>query len=193
MKKIFLAMALLAVLGNVKSQNFRLGIKGGANLTKITGKAFSEAFDVGYQLGAFAEIDLSKSIGIQPEIIFNQVNVRRASGIDSVFNGWRNNTNSIKLNYLTIPILLRINLNKLLTLNVGPQFGILLNKTETLWNNGKEAVKSGELSAVGGLTLNLTRLRVYGRYAIGLNNINDLENSDNWKSQQMQFGVGVKL
>jgi hypothetical protein len=89
--------------------------------------------------------------------------------------------------------LLRYNVGSLLTLNVGPQFGILLNKNETLWNNGKEAFKSGDLALVGGATVNLKMLRVYGRYNIGLNNLNDVGTQDKWKSQQLQLGVGISL
>jgi hypothetical protein len=46
---------------------------------------------------------------------------------------------------------------------------------------------------VGGLQLNLKVLRVYGRYVIGMNNINDVANSENWKNQQIQLGIGLKL
>jgi hypothetical protein len=45
----------------------------------------------------------------------------------------------------------------------------------------------------GGLQLNLKLLRLYGRYNVGLADISDISNSDKWKSQQLQFGVGLKL
>lgn len=193
MKKIIAATAILLATLQAQSQNIAIGIKAGANLTKVTGKAFKEEFDLGYHAGAFAEIELNKSWGIQPEVLFNQVNTNRASGIDSIFNNWQQNTSSIQLNYLTIPILLRVNLNNLISLNFGPQFGLLLNKNESLWSNGKTAVKSGDLSAVGGVTVRLRSLRIFGRYVIGLNNINDIPNSDEWKSQQIQLGVGFRF
>ena len=193
MKKIIAATAIILATFQAQSQKIAIGIKAGANLTKVTGKAFKEEFDLGYHAGAFAEIELNKSWGIQPEVLFNQVNTNRASGIDSIFNNWQENTSSIQLNYLTIPILLRVNINSLISLNFGPQFGILLNKNESLWSNGKTAIKSGDLSAVGGVTFSLRSLRVFGRYVIGLNNINDIPNSDEWKSQQIQLGVGFKF
>ncbi len=193
MKKIIAATAILLATLQAQSQNIAIGIKAGANLTKVTGKAFKEEFDLGYHAGAFAEIELNKSWGIQPEVLFNQVNTNRASGIDSIFNNWQQNTSSIQLNYLTIPILLRVNINSLISLNFGPQFGMLLNKNESLWSNGKTAVKSGDLSAVGGITVRLRALRIFGRYVIGLNNINDIPNSDEWKSQQIQLGVGFRF
>lgn len=191
-KLIVLAVALLSVATMANAQ--RIGVKAGANLNKVSGQAFKDGFDLGYHLGVFAEIDLNKKWGIQPELLFNQVNTKPSSAsFDSVLNGWQNNTSSIKLNYLTIPILLRYNVNSMFSLNAGPQFGILLNKDQSLWANSKEAFKSGDFAMVLGAQVNLKLARVYARYNIGLSNINDINNSDSWKSQQIQLGVGIRL
>ncbi len=182
MKKIIFPLAFLLTLATISNaQGFKIGAKAGANLTKISGKSFKEEFDLGYHLGGFAEIGFSKTLGIQPEVLFNQVNAKRSSGFNSIYTNLSdpNSSNDIKLNYLSIPVLLNINVTKLLTLNVGPQFGILMNKHETLLKNGQEAFKNGDFSMVGGATINLAALRVYGRYNIGLTNINDIDNQDN--------------
>ena len=194
MKKIIASVILLiALTGVANAQRFTVGGKAGANLTKITGMAFKEEFNLGYHVGVFAEIDLNQKWGIQPELIWNQVNTHPASGIDSVLNNWQNNTSDIQLQYLTIPILLRYNVGSLVTLHLGPQFGIVTSKDKTLWSNGKAAFKSGDFSMVGGVQLNLSMLRVYGRYNVGLSNLNDVGNQDKWKSQQLQVGVGLAL
>lgn len=194
MKKIIAsAIFLIALSGIANAQRFTIGGKAGANLTKITGKAFKEEYNLGYHLGLFSEIDLSSKWGIQPEVIWNQVNAHRASGTDPILNNWQTNTGDIQLKYLTIPILLRYNIGSLVTLNLGPQFGIVTSKDKTLWNNGKEAFKSGDFSMAGGLQVNLKMLRVYGRYNVGLSNISDVDNQDKWKSQQLQVGVGLAL
>ncbi len=196
MKKIILSLSfLLTFVAVTNAQGFRLGAKAGANLTKLSGIPFKEEFDLGYHLGGFAEIDFSKKLGIQPEVLFNQVNAKRSSGFNSIYTNLSNPaaTSDIKLSYLSIPILLRYNVGKMLTLNAGPQFGILVDKHETLLENGQEAFKNGDFGMVGGVTINLKALRVYGRYNIGLANINDLDNSDQWKNQQLQLGIGLKL
>jgi hypothetical protein len=194
MKKITaLVILLIALTGAANAQRLTVGGKAGANLTKITGMAFKEEFNLGYHVGVFAEIDLNKKWGIQPELIWNQVNTHPASGIDSVLNNWQNNTSDIQLQYLTIPILLRYNVGSLVTLHLGPQFGIITSKDKTLWSNGKAAFKSGDFSMVGGVQLNLNMLRVYGRYNVGLSNLNDIGTQDKWKSQQLQVGVGLAL
>jgi hypothetical protein len=81
----------------------------------------------------------------------------------------------------------------LVTLQAGPQFSILMNNDRTLLQNGEEAFKSGDFAMAGGVTLNLKMLRVYGRYNIGLTNINDIDNQDKWKGQQLQLGLGLRL
>lgn len=196
MKKIILSLTFLLTLTAISNaQGFRLGAKAGANLTKISGKSFNEEFDLGYHLGGFAEIDFSKKLGIQPEVLFNQVNAKRSSGFNSIYTNLSdpNAASDIKLNYLSIPVLLRYNVGKMLTLNAGPQFGILIDKHETLLKNGQQAFKNGDFGMVGGATINLKALRVYGRYNIGLRNINDIDNRDEWKNQQLQLGIGLKL
>jgi len=194
MKKIIGALILVIALSGVaNAQRFNIGGKAGANLTKIRGKAFKEEFELGYSLGLFAEVDLSSKWGIQPELVWNQSQSHPATGTRSVLNDWKDSIGSIRLNYITIPILLRYNIGSLFTLHLGPQFGILTSKDKTLWNNSKEAFKSGGFSMVGGVQVNLKMLRVYGRYVAGLSNLNDIGTQDKWTSQQLQFGVGFAL
>lgn len=194
MKKIIAsAIVLFLVYSVANAQEFRIGGKAGANINKVTGKAFKEEFDLGYHLGAFVEVDFNKKWGIQPEVLWNQINTKRASDFSSVYNNWRDSTGTIKLSYLSIPVLLRINVTNLLTFHLGPQFGILINQDKTLLKNGEDAFASGDFSMVAGAQVNLKMLRVYGRYNIGLSNISDIGNQDKWKNQQIQLGIGVRL
>ncbi len=194
MKKIILAAVAIILISaaSYAQAGFRLGIKGGTNLTQLTGQYFDNGFKSGFQLGGFMEINFSKSIGIEPEVLFNEYNGRTSSNLGSVVTNLNNNQD-IHLNYLSIPVLLRINANKMLTFVVGPQYSILINPHETTLQNGQDAFKSGDFAAVGGLQLNLSAFRIYGRYVVGLNNINDISNQDSWKSQQIQLGIGIKL
>jgi len=189
MKNIILSTVFLITSTIVaNAQGFHIGAKAGANLNKISGQSFNDGFKLGYQVGGFAEIDFSKSLGIQPEILFSQTETKTSS-----FNGNLTPNTDAKLNYLSIPILLRINAGKLLTFHVGPEFSILVNNDKTFVQNGQDAFKSGNFSMIGGVQLNLNSLRIYGRYNIGLSDINDLDNSESWKSQQLQLGLGLRI
>jgi len=46
---------------------------------------------------------------------------------------------------------------------------------------------------VGGASINISKIRVSGRYIIGLNNINDIDKQDKWKSQALQLSLGLAL
>jgi hypothetical protein len=80
-----------------------------------------------------------------------------------------------------------------LSLQAGSQFGILINKSKTLLQNGGNAFKDGDLAMIGGVQVKLSSFRLNGRYVIGLNNINDLGNQDKWTSQGFQLSVGLAL
>lgn len=189
--KLLFAALVYFISTAATAQKFQLGFKGGATVNKLSGKTFKEEFSFGYHLGGFASIGLGKKFAIQPEVLFNQINVDTSSSFSSIYK--LNKLDNVQLKYLTVPVLLNYNASKLLTLQAGPQFGILMNKNNTFLENGKEAFKSGDLAMLGGVQLNLGSFKVYGRYAIGLSNINDIDNKDQWKSQSVQLGVGLKL
>ena len=193
LKLLSLAITVM-ICSTVKSQSFHLGIKGGTTIGKISGQSFSEKFNYGYHLGGVAEIGLSKKFSLQPEVLFNQINTDTSSQFRSIYTGLSaNNLSKIKLSYLSIPILLNYKVSNLLSLQAGPQFGILMNQDESLLKNGENAFKKGNLSMLGGLQLNVASFRIYGRYAVGLSNINDIDKKDKWTSQSFQLGVGFNI
>jgi hypothetical protein len=187
-----LSVALVLAMLHTQAQGFHLGIKAGANLFKVDGESFSQEFKFGYNVGAFAELNFTPTLGIQPELLFNQTNYRTATQFSSIYPDGVNGVQG-KLNYLSIPILLSFRPIPLLSLQAGPQFGILLNQDEHLVDNGKDAFKKGDFSVVAGAQLNLASVKLGARYVIGLNNINDLENTDSWKNQGWQLYAGFRL
>ena len=192
MKKWLLPVVLICTTSNaVFSQGLKIGIKGGTTINKLSGKSFNEQFSFGYHIGGFVDIGITKKWGIQPEVLFNQVNSDTSSSFSTIYQF--NKVSKVKLQYLSIPLLLNYNPNKFVTLQVGPQYGILMNKNNTLVQNGKAAFKNGDFSMLGGLQLNIFKLKFYGRYAIGLSNINDIDNKEKWKNQSVQLGVGFTL
>lgn len=142
-------------------------------MNKIEGQSFNDGFKFAYHAGAFAEINFTKKWGIQPEVVWNQMG-GVPSDFQSVYGTATNLSlsdlnNVYKLNYLSIPVLLRYTtLGGLFTFNVGPQFGILLQHDKNLLQNGQDAFKSGDLQIATGVQLNLLMLRIYGRYNIGV-------------------------
>ena len=192
MKTKLLILAIFCITtGSANAQKLHIGFKGGANINKLTGKSFDDQFSFGYHVGGFFSVGLGKKFAIQPEILFNQINIDTSSSYSTVYQF--NKVDKVQLKYLSIPILLNYKPIKYLTLQAGPQFGILTNKSKTLVQNGKEAFKSGDLSILAGAQVNISHLNIYARYAVGLSNLNDIDNKEKWKSQSIQLGVGLTL
>jgi hypothetical protein len=193
MKTKILGLLTIALIAGTMSFAQGVGIKAGANINKIDGKGLKEEFQYGYSLGGFAELYFNNKWGIQPEVLWNQYQTQTTSDFDDVIPGGTSDLKGIKLNYLSIPLLLNFRPVQFITLQAGPQFGILINKDQGLLKNGQQAFSSGDLSMLGGVQLNVGKLKVGGRYQIGLNNINDIDNSTKWKNQGFQIYAGIKL
>ena len=191
MKSRLLLLLGLVIFSQAAMAQFRLGIKGGVNMTKIDGKSFSEEFETGYHLGGFAEIGLGKKFSIQPEVLFNQYNTRTDSSFKDIYQVGPESFKDVQLNYLTIPIMLNYKLGSALSLQAGPQFGILMSEDNNLLENGQDAFSKGEFSMAGGVQLNLSNFRISGRYFVGLNNISDISDQEKWKNQGLQLSVGI--
>lgn len=182
-------MAGVLLAGTSQAQ-FTLGIKGGVNMSKVDGRAFKDEFRTGYHLGGFLEFGLGDRFGLQPEVLFNQINTRRDTTFSSVFTP---NFSDVKLNYLSIPILLNYKVGNVLSLQAGPQVGILMSQDKTLLRNGQDAFKDGEFSMAGGAQLKFSKIRLQGRYVVGLNDVSDLGDQNKWKNQAIQLSLGLAL
>jgi hypothetical protein len=195
MKTKSLSILMFALVLSTMSfaQGFHVGVKGGVNMYKIDGKSFSQEFKYGYNAGIFSEINFSKKLGIQPEILWNQAQTRTTTKFHDMYNGGMSELKGVKLNYLSIPVLLNYSPSRILTLQAGPQFGILINKNQRLLDNGQQAFKSGDLSMLGGVQLNIGGIKLGGRYVVGLTNINDIDNQDKWKNQGFQLYAGFRI
>ncbi|MEI9808074.1 MAG: porin family protein [Bacteroidota bacterium] len=154
--KLFLPLVAALIFSQAVMAQFHIGIKGGANITKVDGVSFKDQFKYGYHIGGFAEIGLGNKFGIQPEVLFNQYSTSIDSNYKSIYQDvFNSDQGSVKLNYLSIPVLLTYKLlGNFLTLQAGPQFGVLINQDKTLLQNGGEAFKKGDFSMVGGAQIN---------------------------------------
>jgi hypothetical protein len=195
MKKVsFLVFAVIVLSSSrIHAQGFHLGLKAGTNISQITGRSFDQGFNWGFMAGAFAELNFTKSWGIQPELLFSQTKTQTATDFNDVYQEGIN-SRSVNLNYLTIPILLSYKLPiPILSIQVGPQFGILLNTSENIVTNGKNAFKSGDFSMVGGAQVNLGPFKGGVRYIYGFTNIDNVTDADTWKNQNFQIYVGLRI
>lgn len=204
MKNLFLVLFVLLSL-NVFSQKkfdpnsdhenfFRIGAKAGVNINKINGQFYKSGFNYNYLLGGFMQFNFSKTFGFQPEVNFVQSSSEFSNEASDVyddlfrFGGQR----EAKLNYLKVPLLLNINIgpSKRVKLQLGPQVGGLLSQTVDSLKTNREIFKKGDWAAVGGLWIQIPFINLGVRYEIGLTNLNDIDNSEKWKSQAFAIFAG---
>lgn len=192
MSNRFLIIAAVALFSTLSvNAQFHIGIKAGVNAGKISGKSFKEEFNYSYLVGGFAEIGLGDKFSINPEVLFSQTSATTDTSFTNTLPNFKNEQIKAKLNYLSIPILLNVRLVGPIHIEAGPQFGILLNKDKKLLENGQDAFKKGDFSMVGGAGLNFSAFRVTARYVIGLSDVSQVVNQDQWKNQALQLSVGL--
>ncbi len=176
---------------------FRIGAKAGVNINKINGQSYKSGFNYNYLLGVFMQFNFSKKIGLQPEFNFVQSSAEFTNDASTVYDDLflDGSQKKAKLDYLKIPVLLNINIgpSKRVKLQLGPQYGNLLKQTiDSLKSNGN-IFKNADWSAVGSLWIQIPFVNLGARYEIGLNNLNDIDNQQRWKSQAIAIFVGFTL
>jgi hypothetical protein len=191
--KLFTLAAALFLSAAAMAQ-FHIGVKAGANISKVDGKSFKDQFRYGYSLGGFMEIRLGNKFVLQPEVLYNQYSSTLDSNYGNIYHNVFNGNSNIKLNYISVPIMLNYKLiGSFLSLQAGPQVGILVDNSKTVLQNGANAFRKGDFSMLAGVQLKVLNLRINGRYAIGLNNIADITDDGKWKNQGFQVSVGLAL
>lgn len=186
----FCTLSLFTITATQAQLPFKIGVKLGANLNKLDGQSFKDGFKVGYLVGGFVDLKVAKSISLQPELLFSQTTstVATSSSIVNV-----SQAKKLNLHYMSIPIIVNYKLLPMLKLQVGPQFGVLLNSNESIVQNGARSFKSGDFSAVVGAQVNILKFNAGLRYVIGLTDINDLTSQEKWKNQSIQLSVGYNI
>ncbi len=136
MKKVLLLSFLMFSFSQLQAQY--IGIRAGYNNSTLSGEVSSGA-SVNNRSGIYAGITLefpfSKFFSFQAEGIYSRIGAR----INSPSAGMAN----LKLDYLSVPALAKINIYKGLSLHAGPQFNFLLNNADfSFEKNGNFTVVS---------------------------------------------------
>jgi hypothetical protein len=112
----------------------------------------------------------------------------------SVFNNPADSAkeNTYVTSSLSIPILFNLKVAGPLWFQAGPQYnGILSVKDENDFLKDVETIfKSGEISGVMGLWLNIGKVNAGLRYITGFSDMNNTSLSDSWKNKFIQLHVG---
>ena len=185
-KTILFTVLLVAISMNMQAQLVKFGIKGGVNYanqngSNITVNSTNYQTDAitSYHAGLIAEIKLVDSFSIQPELLYST----QGASYKNATEEFRN-----ELGYLSIPVLAKINLNKFVSLELGPQASFLLSERNNF--DFKDA-NTFDFAVVGGLGLNITKnLFIQGRYGLGLT---DASKDAEVKNSVVQVSAGIRF
>jgi hypothetical protein len=137
MKKSMLILYTLfiGVTVTAQTQKVKLGVKAGLNVSSL---AFDESElnssnKTGFTAGIMVEIPLLKNFSFQPEVLYSQQGTKNSFSDSDVTNS--NYKCTIELNYLNIPVMLKYYVIKGLSLQAGPQIGILLKANNKYQDN----------------------------------------------------------
>ena len=198
--KSFFSIAIFSLLVIPTFAQISFGIKGGTNVAEFSfqeqGATIPQETINGFTLGAVLEVGLGGNVFLQPEAIF----IQKGSQLQIL-----NDNNKFNVNYLDIPVLLKIKLlnSNLLNINVlaGPSFGLALNGEQSTGSQtidinfgGENGLKRFDLgiNAGGGVGINLGSIGVFGdvRYLFGVSNIS--EDADREiKNRGLNLSVGL--
>lgn len=206
MKKILLfTVFAVFVFINGYSQELRIGAKAGVNFASIGGDD-SEELDgrTSFHIGGLVEIPISEKFAVQPELLYSSQGAKYEES-ESFEGGSYSYEEKYKLDYINIPIMAKYYIIDGLSVELGPQFGILVSakaeyessengESESAEDDVKEFFNTLDIGAGIGASYRLPMGVFFsGRYVLGISNIN--KDSDDFKNQNnvIQISAGYSF
>ncbi|WP_247235111.1 porin family protein [Telluribacter sp. SYSU D00476] len=198
------AIVLLMSVGTSMAQrSFKLGLKGGANLSTLRGGDVYNASDptirigdnetrlTGFVGGAYARF--GNSLFIQPELLFSQ-----KGGTFNVYrDGITNDQNRVDVRFtnIDVPVLLGIRIGQVLRLNAGPIASLQVAQNQGLREalnevgarSARDNLNRAALGYQAGVGFDIGNLSLDLRYEGNLSNVINTTDS-NLNSQLMRKG-----
>lgn len=196
-----LRLALLIIFSSVyfiSQAQIQVGVTGALNFSDVSGNGMSSKFKTGVDIGGYAILPIYKKFSIQPEVLFNSMNVSKGNDFQTFYvNNSNGNANvNFNLAYLSIPILINYKISPKFTINAGPQYSILIGSNENLMYN-QQAFKNSDFGIRGGVQFYpSSTFDVFASYYGGLTNVDNIRITDGmavWKNQQVRIGVHVAV
>ncbi|MBT8267303.1 MAG: PorT family protein [Bacteroidia bacterium] len=187
---IGLTLILSSIAQESTDRSSTAGLKGGYNLAAVSYDDDSETGQRhGFHIGFYGESFLSKAVALQLEVNYSQQGYELKDG---------GGTFTQKLNYINLPVMLKIYLDTNFFLEVGPQVGLAISHKEEFDSNFNLFDTSQEFDPqnfdwgvnFGGGFKTDTGVTIGVRYHSGMGDIYD---EGNPKNRVWQFSIGFDL
>ncbi|OQP47974.1 hypothetical protein A4R26_31475 [Niastella populi] len=195
MMKFTMVTSVLFCTVAANAQTWHFGVKADISYSALKGEGIKNKFAPGFQAGGFATYNITKQWAIQPELLYSFSQYKKGSDFLTYYNNYGRSAagENISLASISVPLLVRYNLNKTLSFLAGPQYSYLVWDDESLLKNDRQAFRNSEFSANIGVQVNIEKVGFYARYNKGLSDINDIDDRYEWKSSHVQAGVAVRF
>jgi Outer membrane protein beta-barrel domain len=168
----------------------QIGVKAGANFTTLTDDmGYSARTLFNFNAGAFAQFPLGHFVSLQPELVYSGQGARYVDGDGYI--------GSQHLNYLNIPVLLKLKSRYGVYVETGLQVGFLTSAKDK--DQGSSADISSQVSSADfswvfgfGYKVPMSPVGIDFRYNLGLSNIdNNNVSGDNYTLRNDVFQLGL--
>lgn len=197
-KNLTLGAFLFAFVSNASAQdnsgssNSGFGIKGGLNYTTVSKGKFEEGPDprTTFHIGFLGEVALLPNVlSLQPEVLYSR------QGFENTVQPLIGSSYKVtyKFDYVNVPILAKLHIGKVLSVEAGPQFGLKVSEKIESENGSsmEDQLNDFDTAIAGGLSLKFNGgVFIYGRFTQSLNEV--VKDSDS-KNMVVQVGLGFKM
>jgi len=182
MKKVYILVIAFLLVGTYAAQaQLKLGLKGGLNLPSMNAQGGAIDLDskTGWHGGAMVEIKLP-IIGIQGDFLYSESSFEVP------------NVDKLKVATFEIPVVAKLYLFKILTIQAGPQFNFVMSADSDLVGDIKDQMETSSFGFVAGLGVQLGPLDVHGRF-IFPSTTKFTDAGTEYKNSNIQLSVGIWL
>lgn len=174
-KTLLLLFCIIMVTATLNAQR-KTGIRAGWNSATVSDSDFDVSPRSGFYLGVSRELNLlPKILYIVPEIQYSS-------------QGFKSNNTDYSIDYLNVPVLGKVYFLKILSFELGPQFGF---KVSDNLDSAMGDVETFDIQGAAGFGINLPfGLSIETRYVQGFN---EIVKDSGVKNQVIQVGAGFKF
>lgn len=196
-----LTLFLTASFGMLHAQdnnvNTEFGVKGGLNMSNLyTDDADDENILYGFNAGVYATLPVSDFVAIQPELLFTT----RGSKLE-YNNALAQGNVKLKLNYIELPLLVRVNITKNFNIHAGGYASYMVSAKSTGDGDfefedqyNTDDFNRFDAGLAGGIGVDFNPLSVGLRYNYGLTTIEkDGDDSSDLKNSNLSLYLSYKL
>ena len=188
------------------AQAIHLGVKGGLNFSYVSGyeEFAGDDLRIGHHLGIYGDIIFSERISLQVDVLYSTQGATYDD--DEEFDGGEiiyYTDDEIKMDYINVPVMLKIYPVKGLSLQAGPQVGFLLDAVNTYKENGvpqeddlEDYVNNTDFGVAFGIGYKMNfGLNIDFRYIHGIANIlsEDSGFDEELNNQLVQISLGYSI